>query len=119
MSKKIKGFDKEKLVSKTKIYLIIIAILFIIVCCYERRWLLPSAVAYCLITLYSIWASSKKKEEILEHIKDITINVDTVAKNTLINSPFPMVIIEDNGSIIWKSTQFASEFSNIDVENSL
>ena len=53
--------------------------------------------------------------EVSEHIKDLTLNVDKVSKRTLINSPFPLIIVETDGSIIWKSTKFVSEFRDVEI----
>ena len=33
----------------------------------------------------------------------------------MINSPFPLIILETDGNVIWKSSKFASEFEEIDI----
>ena len=109
----------DKLVSKTKIYLVIIAILLIALCIYEVRFITPAIIGYALIIMYACWTNNKRKAELSEHIKDLTLTVDTAAKSTLINSPFPLVIIETDGNIIWKSSKFIHEFANIDINNYL
>lgn len=113
----IKIFDG--LVSKTKAYLIIIAILLIALCFYELRLILPSIIIYSLILVYTSWTNKKRTAELSEHIKELTINVDKVSKRSLINSPFPLIIVETNGNIIWKSTKFVQEFANIDINTYL
>lgn len=105
--------------SKTKIYLVIIAILLIVICFYELAFIMPAVILFGLISFYAVWTSNKRKAEISEHIQELTINVDSTAKQTLINSPFPLIIIETDGNIIWKSSKFVSEFENIDIENTL
>ncbi len=105
--------------SKTKIYLIIIAILLAVICFYEIAFIMPAVILFGLICFYAIWTNNKRKAEISEHIKELTINVDSAAKNTLINSPFPLIIIETDGNITWKSSKFVSEFENVDIENIL
>lgn len=109
----------DKLVSKTKVYLVIIAILLVILCCYEIKFITPAILIYVLILMYAYWTNSKRKVELSEHIKDLTLTVDSAAKSTLINSPFPLIIIETNGNIIWKSSKFINEFANIDIKNYL
>lgn len=113
----IKIFDG--LVSKTKAYLVIIAILLIVICCYEIKLIIPSIFIYFLILVYTWWTNKKRKAELSEHIKDLTINVDKVSKRTLINSPFPLIIVETDGNIIWKSSKFIEEFANVDINNYL
>ncbi|MBO5479200.1 MAG: DHH family phosphoesterase [Clostridia bacterium] len=105
--------------SKTKIYLVIIAILLVVICCYEIAFIMPAVILYGLICFYALWTSNKRKSEISEHIQELTIGVDSAAKNTLINSPFPLIIVETDGNIIYKSSKFVSEFENVDIENVL
>ncbi len=109
----------DKFISKTKIYLIIIAILLVILCCYEVNFITPAILIYVLIVFYAYWTNNKRKVELSEHIKDLTLTVDSAAKSTLINSPFPLVIVETDGNIIWKSSKFIHEFANIDINNYL
>ena len=106
----------SKLVSKTKVYLVIIAILLIIVCILKPILTIPAIIIYALIMIYTYWTNQKRMAEVSEHIKDLTLNVDQVSKRTLINSPFPLIIVETDGSIIWKSTKFVEEFNNKDVD---
>ena len=62
----------DKLVSKTKIYLVIIAILLIALCIYEVRFITPAVIGYALIIMYACWTNNKRKTELSEHIKDLT-----------------------------------------------
>ena len=42
-----------------------------------------------------------------------------MSKRNLINSPFPLIIAETGGSIIWKSTKFVKEFGEFDINSVL
>lgn len=105
------------LVSRTKIYLVIIAILLIILCIKDTTFIVPSIVIFALIVMYSLWTNSKRIDEISKHIQDITVNVDSTIKTSLVNSPFPLIIMETDGTVIWKSSKFVSEFANTDINN--
>ncbi len=107
----------KNLVSRTKIYLAIIAILEILLCIKDQRYIAPSIAIFALLTIYAIWTNSKKMDEISKHIQDVTVNVDSTIKTSLVNSPFPLVIMETDGNIIWKSSKFVSEFVNTDIKN--
>ncbi len=109
----------DNLVSKTKIYLIIIAILLIIICIVKPILILPAIMVYALIILYTYWTNKKRMAEVSEQIKELTLNVDKVSKRTLINSPFPLIIVETDGSIIWKSTKFVNEFRDVEINSIL
>ena len=113
----IKVFDK--LISKTKIYLIVIAVLLTVICFYENKFILPAILIFSLILMYAYWTNNKRRNEISEHIKDLTLTVDNAAKSTLINSPFPLIVIETDGNIIWKSSKFIKEFANVDINTYL
>lgn len=67
--------------------------------------------------LYTYNTNKRRKSEISETLQDLTLTVDTAAKSSLINSPFPLIILETNGNVIWKSNKFISEFANIDINN--
>ena len=109
----------DNFLSRTKIYLIIIAILLIVICAYAPNLIIPAIVIYLLIILYSYQVNKKRKAEISDHIHELIGDVDSAAKNTLINSPFPLVILETDGNIIWKSSKFVDEFISTDINNYL
>ena len=107
----------DNLVSRTKIYLIIILILLIVICIYNQTFIIPSIILYIAIVGYSYLTNNKRKSEISEHLQDLTLTVDSAAKNTLINSPLPLIILETDGNVIWKSSKFVTEFANVDIKN--
>lgn len=107
----------EKVESKTKIYLIIIAILLIVLCVNNIKFIIPSIIFYVAIIAYTIWVFNKRKGELSSYINDLTFSVDSAAKNTLINSPFPLIILETNGNVIWRSSSFNQEFANVGINS--
>ena len=109
----------EGLISRTKIYLVLIAILLAVICILDLRYFTPSVVLYILILAYTYWSNQKRRIELSNHLQDLTFNIDKLAKNTMVNSPFPLVIAETNGNMIWKSNKFTQEFANIDINNIL
>ncbi len=107
----------DNLVSRTKLYLVIILILLLIICIIKAQFIVPSIILYLLIIAYTYFANNKRKSEISEQLQDLTLTVNSTAKTSLINSPFPLLILETNGNIIWKSSKFVSEFGNIDINS--
>lgn len=105
----------DKLTSKNIFFIIVIEFLCISLCIYDLRWIIPSIVIITFIIAYSIWVSSKKKTEIKNHIEDLTSDVSTASRGNLINTPIPLVLIETDGNIIWRSRKFTEEFQNIDI----
>ena len=109
----------DKLLSKTKIYLAIIFILLVIVCIENIIMIIPSILIFIAVLSYSYYANNRRKSEISETLQDLTLSVDTAAKSSLINSPFPLIIMESNGNIIWRSSKFISEFKGFDINKYL
>ena len=105
----------DVLMSKTKIYLAIIFILLVIVSIENKAMIIPSIIIYAGIVIYSYYSNNKRKSEISETLQDLTLTVDTAAKTSLISSPFPLIILQTDGNIIWRSSKFNSEFANIDI----
>lgn len=112
-NKNRKVFDN--LVSRTKIYLVIILILLIAISIQNTKMIIPSIIIYVLVLWYTYFANNKRKNEISEKLQDLILSVDTAAKSTLINSPFPLIVLETDGNIIWRSSKFVSEFENVDM----
>ena len=115
----INYYQKQKLLSKTKIYLAIIFILLVIVCIENIIMIIPSILIFIAVLSYSYYANNRRKSEISETLQDLTLSVDTAAKSSLINSPFPLIIMESNGNIIWRSSKFISEFKGFDINKYL
>lgn len=109
----------EKLISRTKVYLGLIAILMVLLFIYEPKLILPGVIVYILVILYAGWTNSKRNSELSKHIQDLTFTMDSTAKKTLINSPFPLVIVETDGNIVWKSSKFFYEFEKVDMTETL
>ena len=105
----------QKIESKTKIYLIIIAVILLVLCINNLLYVIPSIIVYVGIIFYTIWVYNKRKGELSSYIDDLTFTVDSAAKNTLINSPFPLIILETNGNVVWRSSNFNKEFANIGI----
>ena len=98
----------DSLLSRTKVYIVLIFILLCVICILRPFMIIPSIILFIVILGYTYFANNKRKSEISQHLQDLTLNVNATAKNSLIHSPFPLIIIETDGNIIWRSTKFVS-----------
>ena len=105
----------DNLINKNILYIVLIGILSIILCIYNLRWIIPSIIIFSFVIGYSIWTSSRKETEIENHIQNVTSDVQTASRGNLVNTPIPLVLIETNGNIIWRSKKFVEEFQNADI----
>lgn len=109
----------NNLTSKNLIYVLLIAILCISLCVYDLSWIIPSIIIFALTVTYTLWSTGKKKTELENHIQDITSDVNSASRGNLVNTPIPLVLIETDGNIVWRSRKFVEEFQNIDIATSL
>ena len=107
----------DNLVSRTKIYLVIIFILLVVLSYLKTNLIIPSIIIYLMILGYTYFVNNKRRSEISEQLQDLTLSVDSAAKSSLINAPFPLLILETDGNIVWRSSKFITEFANIDINN--
>ena len=107
----------ENIETKAKVYLAIIAVALILLCINVPAYIIPSIIIYIAIILYTMWIYNKRKYEISSYLNELTLNVDSAAKNTLINSPFPLIVLETDGNVIWRSSKFNKEFANVGINN--
>ena len=105
----------KKLTSRVKIYLVIIALLFILICTYDIKWIIPSVILYILIIIYTIWSNTKKKTEIESHIEEVAWGMNSTVRSTLNKSSIPLLVIETDGNVIFRNPKFNKEFKDVDV----
>ena len=68
-----------------------------------------------MLVIYTIWINTKKQTEIVTHIEEVAWGMNSTVRNTLNKSPIPLLVIETDGDIIFKSPKFNKEFKDIDV----
>lgn len=105
----------DKLTGKNIVYILVIAALAIALCVYDLRWIIPAIFLFCFIIVYTIWSTSKKKTEIENHIENINSDISSASRGNLVNTPIPLVLVQTDGNIVWRSKAFVKEFQNIDI----
>lgn len=64
-------------------------------------------VVVLILGLYTRTSGHKRRREITKYIENITGNVDVATKDTMVNSPLPMVIFRpESDDIIWTNDRF-------------
>lgn len=105
----------DKINLKFNVYLLVIVLLCILLCMYDSKFIVPSVVLCILLLCYAVWSNDKRKVEIVNHIQEITTDMNVANRNNLINSPIPLLLIETDGAIVWKSKSFIDAFKEVDV----
>lgn len=106
----------DSLVSRNRVYLVLIFILLSVICILKPIMIIPCIILFVATIWYTYVANSKRKNEISAHLQDLTLNVNAAAKTSLIHSPFPLIILETDGNVVWRSSRYVSEFADIDMD---
>lgn len=99
-----------KYILRSRIYVIIILVLLIYINILKPVFILPSIMITLSIILFEIITSDIEKKKKRKEFLDYTSNFNIVTKNTLINSPLPLIIAQTDGRVLWKSNNFKQIF---------
>ena len=88
----------------------ILAIAVVVIGYYNAFLGLAGVLLLGYLIYHNFHAASRKKEELRLYIENLSENVDTATKNAILNLPFPLVIIDDQGVINWYNMLFSSIF---------
>ncbi|MDQ2085118.1 DHH family phosphoesterase [Herbivorax sp. ANBcel31] len=97
-------------IQKASFYLLIIFILLIITAFLEIMVAVPGFIFFMFLLYYNFKSNYKRKKEITQYIENLTFNIDMATKDTLLNFPMPLVLIELDGTIIWYNSSFKKVF---------
>lgn len=91
-------------------YLFIIAISVFIMSLYNKWLGLAGALVLVYLLMHNMRSSNKKKEELRLYIENLSDSVDIATKNAILNLPFPLVIVDEQGFINWYNMLFSDIF---------
>lgn len=96
----------DLLVPRVKLYLSIIFVLIVIILILKPIFFIPAVATFILIVFYSLRQNHLRKLEIEKYIENLNFNIDSVTRDTLLNFPLPMVVVELDGIVIWYNNLF-------------
>lgn len=103
--------------SNNRIYMILIALSIIIMFAYEHFFIGIAALGvYGVLLIYNIKKSRLKKGEWQKFIEDFSSQLDIATRSTLIKLPFPLIMADKNGKVVWYNQ---SAFSMLEGETML
>lgn len=93
----------------------LLALCFIVLVILNNKFLYICLLMFTIVYIYSMFENKKKKQELSKQLNELTFDFNQTAKKTLINSPFPLIILNQDSKIIWKSEKYALEFQKKDI----
>lgn len=78
----------------------------------EYKWGIPFFLFFIFLVFYNYRTSHKKKKEIVKYIENLSFNVNSATKDTLLKFSLPLVVLELDGKIVWYNSLFRKIFEN-------
>jgi c-di-AMP phosphodiesterase-like protein len=94
----------------TNLYLWIIAISVLIIGIFDYRLGIAGILVLIYLVVHNMRTATRKKEELRLYVENLSESVDTATKNAILNLPFPLVIVDEEGFINWYNTLFVNIF---------
>lgn len=95
----------------TYLYIFIIAVSVVIMSLYDKWLGFAGFLTFIYLLMHNMRSSNRKKEELRLYIENLSESVDIATKNTILNLPFPLVIVDEQGFINWYNLLFSDIFN--------
>lgn len=82
---------------------------------YNWRLAVIGMVLFIAMQGYDRRQAHKKAKEMVSYIESLTFHVDTATKDTLLNFPMPMAVLDLRGVISWYNEQFGQIFGGVEL----
>lgn len=108
--------DKSKytriFIPRAGFYLWIIFIMVVVIAILELKVAIPGFILFAFLVYYNYRSNYIRQKELTKYIENLTFNIDTATKDTLLRFPMPLLLVEVDGTIIWYNSSFRSIFGN-------
>lgn len=110
--------DKRSLIlSDTNIYLAVIGVLLIILSYFAPAIGVMGFFLLGYLIFHNIRNLSKEKREFIEYIEGLTDEFDSATKHAIFNMPFPLVMLDEHGSVTWYNSSFLNMLDEKELLN--
>lgn len=90
----------------TKLYMVIIAVLVGVIFFYNIYIGMAGLCIFGYLVLYNLTSNKTRKVEWNRFVEDLSSNLDVAGRNTLSKIPMPLVIVSNEGQILWVNQYF-------------
>ncbi|MFZ7133487.1 MAG: DHH family phosphoesterase [Eubacteriales bacterium] len=98
-------------IPNTNIYLWIIGILVFIISQYNFVISIIGGIILVYLIYYKVITTYRSEEKWKEIVENLTLNIDAATQNILLDLPFPLLIIKNDGEITWYNSYFRKIYS--------
>lgn len=96
---------------ESKLYLVFIFILAATLLYYDRLMGLTALFVLIYLIYYNYDQIKSKNSAFLADLKNLSLEMNLIAKNVMLDFPLPLCVMDKNGVILWHNTALAELFS--------
>ena len=100
---------------RTGVYLCSMVLLSIVITLLNWRVAIPAYVLALVLIFHNHLINNHRRKELSKYIENLNFNISTASKDTMLNFPMPLTVLELDGTIIWYNSLFRSIFENHQV----
>lgn len=97
-------------IPRVSLYLLVIFILDIALLTYNKLAGSLGLIIFIYLLYYNRTTRYRRTKEVTQYIENLNFHIESATKNTLLNFPLPLVVVEVDGTIIWNNTPFGKIF---------
>ncbi|SFI22439.1 c-di-AMP phosphodiesterase, consists of a GGDEF-like and DHH domains [Tindallia magadiensis] len=99
----------------TRIYMIIITVLILLIGYYNRSIGVVGVFLLAYLLYYNLKISNMKKKEWAEYIERLSSDIDSATKQSILNMPIPLTMVDIDGTITWYNQKFSGIVQSTDL----
>ncbi len=100
-----------------KIQMIISGIFVVVISIFKPVVGLIAAIAFGYIIYLEFIEAKENNNRIDRYVEDLSETFESATKHAIFNMPFPLVMIDDSGNIIWYNTSFIEMITEEEILN--
>lgn len=100
--------DDSYFIKNNKIYMIIIAVLIMVILLYKHVIIAVIASSmYVVLIVYNVKNIKRRRNKWKKFIEDFSSKLDKATQSTIVQMPFPLVVIKSDGQVLWYNDKFS------------
>lgn len=77
--------------------------LILLITIFRLNWMyaIPGTAVYIFLLIHFFISNMRKRKEFYKYMNNLSYNMNSATKSTLLNFPMPMAVIKQDGNILW------------------
>lgn len=97
-------------IPRTSLYLWAMFLLVVVIMMLNWKIAIPAYALLAFFVWHNFRSNYKRQKEVTKFIENLTFNLSSASKETLLNAPMPLIVLELDGTVIWYNSPFREIF---------